>query len=94
MTKVYLEADGSRHIVSAKGHAAGSPEACAALSCLLTALAGYLQNARAEVTACRLDSGDAYLEFHGEDAAFYVTAVGLMQLAQAVPEAVQIEARL
>lgn len=93
MTRIRLEKDGRRHVVSAKGHATGSPEACAAVSCLLTALAGYLRNAHAGVTACRLDSGDAYLEFLDEDEAFHMTAVGLLQLARAKPEAVQAEAR-
>ncbi len=93
MTHIYMEADGNRHIVSAKGHA-GSPAACAAVSCLLTALAGYLRNAGAEVTACRLESGDAYLEFLGADEAFHMTVIGLLQLAQAAPDAVQAEKRL
>lgn len=48
MTQVYAERDGQRCILSAQGHATGSVEACAAVSGILYALAGYVTNAMRE----------------------------------------------
>ena len=45
MPQVYAERDGQRCILSAQGHATGSVEACAAVSGILSALAGYVTNA-------------------------------------------------
>ena len=42
MTKVYLERDGNCFLVSCQGHATGSPEMCAAISCLVGTLEGII----------------------------------------------------
>lgn len=44
MTRIYAEMDGPRCTISAQGHATGSVEACAAISGILYALAGYVTN--------------------------------------------------
>ena len=71
MTQVYAERDGQRCILSAQGHATGSVEACAAVSGILYALAGYVTNAMreryVEVYTWRMESGDVQLDFDGDD---------------------------
>ena len=98
MTQVYAERDGQRCILSAQGHATGSVEACAAVSGILYALAGYVTNAMreryVEVYTWRMESGDVQLDFNGDDgtaAAFEMAVIGLAQVAQAHPEQVQVE---
>ena len=93
MTQVYAERDGQRCILSAQGHATGSVEACAAVSGILYALAGYVTNAMreryVEVYTWRMESGDVQLDFDGDDgtaAAFEMAVIGLAQVAQAHPE--------
>ena len=91
MTQVYAERDGQRCILSAQGHATGSVEACAAVSGILYALAGYVTNAMreryVEVYTWRMESGD------GTAAAFEMAVIGLAQVAQAHTEQVQVECR-
>lgn len=98
MTKVYAERDGERCILSAQGHATGSVEACAAVSGILYALAGYLTNALreryVEFYTWKMESGDVQLDFNGDKstaAAFEMAVIGLSQIAQAHPEQVRVE---
>lgn len=98
MTSVYAGADGARRVLSAKGHATGSVQVCAAVSMLMYALAGYLcqaeEEGRAEVWGCRLDSGDAVLDWQGDEltaAAFDMAVGGLAMLAEKYPEFVRVE---
>ncbi len=100
MTRIYAEKDGPRCILSAQGHATGSVEACAAVSGILYALAGYVTNAmrerHVEVFTWRMESGDVQLDFNGDDgteAAFETAVIGLAQIAQAHPEQVCVEYR-
>lgn len=95
MTVIHARQGPDGMCISAKGHASGSPEACAAVSALLYALAGYLTNAeqdgKAQNVFTRLESGDAELRFCGGEAAqaaFRMAVIGLLQLAQAQPDCV------
>lgn len=81
---------GGRYVLTARGHAVGSPQVCAAISALLFAVAGYLENVRGtvQVGEVRLDSGDARLYWSGgarAEAAYELAAVGLCQLARRYP---------
>lgn len=95
MTRIRLEKRGKRMRISACGHAVGSPAACAGISALLGALCAYLrQEDKANLHRCRLESGDALLEFSGGEraaAAFTLTATGLRQIAIGYPACVRIE---
>lgn len=100
MTKVYIEADGNRRILSAKGHATGSVECCAAISGILYALAGYLSNVefqeRIEWHSRHIKDGDVYFDVYvGEkaDVAFEVAACGLLQIQKTYPQFIQVEIR-
>lgn len=89
MTKVYLEQSGKRYFVSSQGHATGSPEVCAAASCLVYTLAGWLHNSDAQVQKEQLGDGSAMLVFSGGDnveAVFDAICVGFLQLQQEHPE--------
>lgn len=98
MTRIYAEQDGQRCTISARGHATGSVEACAAISGILYALAGYVTNAQQErpieVYTWIMESGKVLLDFNGDGetaAAFEMAVIGLLQIAQAHPEQVCME---
>ena len=78
----------------AEGHATGSPEVCAAVSAILTTLAGWLSNnpdsidedVRPEID---LQPGDAYIFCKGDarcNAVFEAAVIGLLQLQQSYPD--------
>jgi len=90
MTEVYLEADGSRYTCVASGHA-GSERTCAAVSTLLYTAAGYLANCGAEVLERRLESGDAALEWQGEQPCWDMLSIGFLQLARSYPKDIRAE---
>lgn len=99
MTRIYTEVDGRRCILAAQGHATGSERACAAVSAIVYALAGYVANAelagrKVERYTWEMGSGDVQLDFRGDAgvrAAFEMAAIGLAQIARAYPDQVQAE---
>lgn len=98
MTRIYAEMDGPRCTLSAQGHATGSVEACAAISGILYALAGYVTNAKQEryieFYTWMVESGKVLLDFNGDEgttAAFEMAVIGLLQIAKAHPEQVCME---
>lgn len=91
MTRVHITYGPDRFTVTAKGHATGSPEVCAAVSGLIYALAGFLQNFGAKA---RLEAGDAEVEClssYETDLALEMAYVGFRQIAQQYPEYLQVE---
>jgi len=93
MTQVYLEADGDRYTCVAKGHA-GTERTCAAVSTLMYTAAGYLRNAdREEVLECRLEPGDAALEWRGTRVCWDVLRVGFLQLAVSYPRDIRADVK-
>ena len=97
MTQVYLEQDGQRYMVSCQGHATGSVEACAAVSCLVYTLAGWLHNAAVLVVKEKLEDGDALIQFHGGDAAetaFDMITVGFLQLQAQYGDYIAVDFRV
>ncbi len=98
MTYVYCDVGDEKYFLRAVGHAEGSPEVCAAVSSIVYALAGYLENAKAlntaEVYDQKLESGDVEIYFGGDDTAravFEMAVIGIMQIAKAHPELVQVD---
>ncbi len=78
--------------VRCKGHATGHPDVCAAVSCLVYTAAGWLHNTQeAELVMERLDSGDAYLRWHGGVWLYDLLKIGFLQLERANPEAVSVK---
>ena len=97
MTQVYLEQDGRRFMVSCQGHATGSAEACAAVSCLVYTLAGWLHNTAVLVLKKKLEDGNALIQFSGNDAAetaFDMICVGFLQLQAQYGDFISVDFRV
>ena len=78
--------------VMCKGHATGAPDVCAAISCLLYTAAGWLHNTQdAELVYETLDSGDAYLRWHGGKWLYDLLEIGFLQLQKARPDAISVK---
>jgi uncharacterized protein YsxB (DUF464 family) len=95
MTKVSLSQRGSRYGIECQGHATGSVQVCAAVSTLVTTLAGWLHNAQGvELITERLNTADAKLEYIGgadAETAFELVMVGFLQLAASYGEYISVE---
>lgn len=97
MTKVYLEQDGQRYTVSCRGHATGSVSVCAAVSCLVYTLAGWLRNNSVQVLTEKLEDGDALILYHGgaaAETAFDMICVGFLQLQEQYGEYIAVDFRV
>lgn len=97
MTRVYLEQDGQRYTVSCKGHATGSVEACAAVSCLVYTLAGWLRNTSVLVLKAELNDGNAQIQYHGgaaAETAFDMICVGFLQLQEQYGDFISVDFRV
>lgn len=91
MTEVTLHR-GDSCSVRCKGHATGAPDVCAAISCLVYTAAGWLHNTKeAELVNEKLDSGDAYLRWHGGAWLYDLLKIGFLQLEKAAPEKISVK---
>ncbi len=94
MTRISFYEKNGHFGVKASGHASGNPSVCAAISGIMYALAGYLQNAECAMQRVKLNAADAEIEFSGgeaEAAVYLMTVIGLMQIAKSYPEYAEIE---
>ena len=92
MTKVYGEVSGGRCLITAQGHATGSPQVCAVVSALLSAVDGYLSQHPDMVIRRELASADVVLEFEATaQSVFDVAMIGLIQIEMAHPEFISVE---
>ena len=92
MTRVYCEKEGDRYTVTAQGHATGSPEVCAAVSGILYALAGYVEN-NINFARWRMESGDVDIAFLGDgraEAVYNMAVIGLLQIEKSHPEYISV----
>ena len=98
MTRVTAQAEKGKYYIKADGHAMGSSEVCAAVSGIVYALAGYLENS--ESIACEevtLSEGRAEFRFVGADdaeAVYLMTLIGLCQIEEQYPEYIEIKEEL
>lgn len=101
MLQVMMRRRGKRFLLNMTGHATGNPEACAAASALVSALAGYAVNAERygmlKLHCCKLEDGSASVEFSTFEqrqrevaAAWLVAEIGFRQLAEGAPEYVSV----
>lgn len=91
MTEVTLYC-GDSYSVRCRGHATGSPELCAAISCLMFTAAGWLHNTQdAELIYEKLDSGDAYLRWHGGKWLYDLLKIGFLQLQKTDPGKISVK---
>lgn len=95
MTKVYLEQNGNQYTVECRGHATGSVETCAAVSCLVYTLTGWLRNTDAALTLnVSLEDGEAHIQFCGGTSAetvFDMIAVGFLQMQEQYGDYISVE---
>lgn len=90
MTRIKARYSRDGYSVVSTGHA-GSGESCTAVSAILGALAGWVNN---NVGSFSLDKGKAVVAFpkgDGAETAMDVTVIGLQQVAKVHPEDVNIE---
>ena len=93
MTSVYLERNGDRYTVHCQGHATGSAEVCAAVSCLVCTLANWLRMSHTEIVAEQIKEADALLCFEGEKTAFDMVCVGFLQLERYYGEYIKVNTK-
>lgn len=93
MTKVLIERDGNLFTVRADGHATGSVETCAAVSCLLYTLAAWLQGHQEIPSTIRLEEGDASIVWLSEAGlpAWEMICAGFRSMAKGYAEYVDAE---
>ena len=93
MTKVVCSQDGDTYRIECQGHATGSELVCAAVSVLVTTLAGYLENELVN-SKHKLTMGDCLVEMQTTDpaaiGAWRATVFGLMQLENSFPDYIQV----
>lgn len=91
MTEVTLHC-GYSCSVRCRGHATGAPDVCAAVSCLMYTAAGWLHNTQdAELVHEKLESGDAYLRWHGGKWLYDLLKIGFLQLEKMAPEKISVK---
>ncbi len=91
MVKVVCRSGPRAWSVTAKGHATGSPELCAAVSALMYALAGFVRNSGVD-SRVRLTSGDAVVRSRTVPGdAYRMAVIGFLQLEKSYPELLRVE---
>ena len=96
MTTINVSKADNIYRIEATGHATGSEKVCSGVSAILYALAGWLINNDEHVTYAKrkLKSGDAFIEFSGDEkakAVYDMAVIGLLQIEQSYPEYVNIK---
>lgn len=100
MTKVTMERDGASgwYTLQVAGHATGSKALCAAVSCLVQSLEGWLgaYDERAEVLQAEKASGRAYFRFREWDrdacrGVWELLKAGFLRLAATEPKKISVE---
>lgn len=87
-----MTAKGGEYCLQLSGHATGSTQVCAAISGIVYALAGWVQNYRVHQNRppeILLESGETVIRAWGNvcvGTAFELAEVGLLQIAKAYPE--------
>lgn len=100
MIKARYIAEGNTHTLTVLGHANyaeyGKDIVCAGVSALIQALIGWAENNPHVIECVSVDdkSGEVIIECQGDEdvaAVFYMTAIGVEQIAEAYPNHVDID---
>ena len=100
MIRARYTADGNTHFLTVRGHANyekyGNDIVCAGVSALVQALIGWAENKPHIIECVSIDdkNGEVIIECQGDEdvaAAFYMTAIGVEQIAESYPQHVLIE---
>lgn len=90
MTRIKARYGRDGYSIVSVGHA-GSEQTCTAISAILGALAGWVENNSGSYT---LEKGNARIEFpkyDGADGAMDMAVIGLLQVQKAAPDEVKVE---
>lgn len=90
MTRIKARYGRDGYSIVSVGHA-GSEQTCTAISAILGALAGWVEN---NSGSYMLEKGNARIEFpkyDGAETAMDVTVIGLLQVEKAAPDSVKVE---
>ena len=93
MTSVYLERSGDRYTVHCKGHAVGSTEVCAAVSCLVCTLANWLKMSGANIVKEQIKEAEALICFENEKTAFDMVCTGFLFLEKRHSEYIKVNTK-
>lgn len=91
MTRIRARYGRDGYSVVSTGHA-GESQTCTAVSAIIQALAGWVQNTFGN--GISLEKGNAIIEFpkgEGGETAMDVTVIGLLQVQKAAPDDVKVE---
>lgn len=100
MITASYERDGDSHNLSVSGHARYSPKGqdivCAGVSAIVYALIGWLENCIEDTKFVSIDErgGEVIISAQGDDnvaTAFYMSAIGIEQIANTYPAHVTID---
>lgn len=97
MTRVYLEQDGNRYTVTARDHATGSVEMCAAISTLIYTLEGWLRNSTVLVLDSTVEDGNVRIVFVGGsncETVFDMVTVGFLRLQATDPKHISVDLQI
>ena len=94
MTRIELHF-GREMSVTATGHATGSPTMCAAASCLMCTLEGWLANSEdVTITERRMEEGNTRIAWTGgtgSETAMEMMMVGFLRLQETGPDLIGVE---
>lgn len=99
MTRVFYSADAGRYTLRCCDHATGRSDVCAAITALVTSLAGYLTGVGERAKGSwSLDVARAEFTIETEDeriiGAWELAVFGLIQLANSFPDYIFVEKSL
>lgn len=98
MTKVFLDEDKDRYLIEVTDHCPDS-KVCAAISCLLYSLEGWLANEELrddtlEIEKCSIKEGYALIAFSGgsrSESIFDFVRIGFAQLEASYPSVMKVQ---
>ncbi|MEG1564650.1 MAG: ribosomal-processing cysteine protease Prp [Bacteroides sp.] len=96
MTQAKVKIGCGDHLLTLEGHATGSETVCAAISAIVYALEGYLENAGAHIYAIlenETASGNVHLHYLGDEsvtAAWEMAYIGLAQIQLQYPDLLSV----
>ena len=100
MVRATYTVEDSKHTLVVKGHANydeyGKDIVCAGISALVQALIGWIEEKyyRCDCISVDTKAGEVIISCYGDDdisAVFYMTVVGLRQIADSYPDHIQID---
>lgn len=92
MTSVSLVNNRNSYIIRAIGHATGSTEVCAAVSCLMYTLAGWVEQ-KPERGVYDISDACAFIYLvrsEATEAIYELSRIGFLQLAESYPEFIRV----